>query len=196
MIYEIPTKLPYLAIEREIAQIDDFWRDGSGAYMAIRPCEFPEWLRKCDWLIEALDELAWIREQKVLWVMINKLPPDTIVPVHTDTLLPTQQGKLPRLERWHLPIVTNPDCYFWDEHHKWTHFALGSWWGPVPYWLNHSVENTGQTERIHVVVDLDTPNPVDVNHEPVNIGSMGDPRLASHCPDAHRPAPGRRTVLA
>lgn len=162
MISSIQTQLPLLAIAREIEQIDDFWRDGSGAYMAIRPCHgIPDWLKKCSWIMKALDELVWIREQSVLHVMINKLPAGVIVNRHTDTLAPSRQGQKPRVERWHLPVTTNEKCFFWDDRNKYTQFTLGSWWGPVPYWREHYVQNTGETERIHIVVDLDTKEPVD-----------------------------------
>lgn len=155
------TQLPLDKLALEISQIDDFWRDDSGAYMAIRPCHgVPDWLSKCFWIMEALREIANLRKQEVLHVMINKLPPNVIVPNHTDTLTPTRQGERPRVERWHLPITSNEGCFFWDDNFGFTRMLLGSWWGPVPYWLEHAVENTGQTERVHIVVDLDTHEPV------------------------------------
>jgi hypothetical protein len=163
MISNIPTQLPLDKIAAEVAKIDDFWQDGSGAYMAIRPCHgVPDWLSKCEWIMRALAEISLLREQDILHVMINKLPPDTVVPLHTDTLAPTcHQPKAPRVERWHLPVVTNADCFFWDDNAGYTRMHLGSWWGPVPYWREHSVENTGKTERVHIVVDLDTHEPVE-----------------------------------
>ncbi len=156
----LESKLPLIALAFEVEQCkDDFWRDGSGALMLIRPCHgVPEWLKqKCTWLYAAILEIGALRNQPILHAMINKLPPGVIVPNHTDTLAPTRQGQRPFLERWHLPIATNDGCFFWDLRNGHHHMALGSWHGPVPYWIEHAVENTGETERIHLVVDLDTP---------------------------------------
>lgn len=153
--------LSKIAPSAAAGEVKEYWRDDSGAHMAVKPCGgIPDWLGTCPTLAAAVREIELLRGQRALHVMVNKLPPGTIVPVHSDTLAPTRQGERPRVERWHLPLKTNPNCYFWDESDLWMHMALGSWWGPVPYWLPHSVENTGTADRIHLVVDLDTPERV------------------------------------
>lgn len=167
----LDTKLPLLALAFEVEQCrDDFFRDGSGALMLIRPCHgVPDWLKKkCTWLYAAILEIGELRKQAILHAMINKLPPGVMVPRHTDTLAPTSQGERPRVERWHLPITSNADCLFWDDNFGFTRMQPGSWWGPVPYWREHAVENTGRTERVHLVVDLDTPRRVN-EREPITL---------------------------
>lgn len=111
-------------------------------------------------LMDALEEIKELRDRDVLHIMVNRLLPGVDVPVHRDFLLPTplQNRKHPTIERWHLPVVTNDGCLWWDEFTGNVHFPLGMWTGPVPYWTRHKVCNNGQTERIHLVVDLDTEN--------------------------------------
>lgn len=106
-----------------------------------------------------IEEIAFLRGgQRPLNLMINKLAPGVHVPPHRDWLRPTQyQAESPTVERWHLPIQTAPGALFWHEGHKTEYFEPGVWVGPIPYWLMHSVVNDSPIERIHIVVDLDTP---------------------------------------
>ena len=125
----------------------EFWLDGSGAYMAMKPAAGVPPLR--DGLRAAVNEIATFRGKKPLNVMLNILPPGTKVPEHTDTV-----PGLP--ERWHLPLATNRKCIFWSEISGETHYPLGIWSGPVPYNKLHTVWNLGTTERVHLVVDLES----------------------------------------
>lgn len=80
-------------------------------------------------------------------VMVNKLEPGGMLQPHRDAP--------PEFDRYHLPIVTNSDAWWWDEYTGKFHMREGFWYGPVPYCgVLHSVENNGETERVHVVVDL------------------------------------------
>jgi hypothetical protein len=136
-----------------------FWIDGSGAEMAVVPNGgLPNEVLALPTVRRAIHEIEAYRALSVLHVMVNKLKPGVTVPVHRDFLLPTrlQPWKRPTLERWHLPVATNGGCFFWDEDNGSKHMPLGFWTGPVPYWLRHSVRNEGFTERVHLVVDLDT----------------------------------------
>ncbi len=129
----------------------DFWKDGSGAMMAIEPCKLPthEILGSCPVIRAALEELGLLIRLPVRYVMINNLPPNTTVPKHTDTLTGSE-----KLHRYHLPVVTNDKCHWWDEENGYYQMDEGFWHGPMPFHLNHFVENLGETERIHLVVDL------------------------------------------
>lgn len=103
-------------------------------------------------VIEAVQEIATLRKQSVLNIMVNKLPAKVYIDPHVDPLPATKhQGALPRLERWHLPIVTDPKCLLNGEH-----LEPGFWHGYVKYWEPHDVQG-GDFDRIHLLVDLDTP---------------------------------------
>jgi hypothetical protein len=131
--------------------------DGSGAAMVFGP---NRGIPDVHPLINAaVREIAEARGYEPLHLMINELPPGVVVPKHRDWLLPTTtQPSRPCVERWHLPVQTNPDAMFWDEDRGLQHAPLGVWFGPVPYWILHTVWNLGTTPRVHIVVDLDTPS--------------------------------------
>jgi hypothetical protein len=136
-----------------------FHPDGSGAEMAIPPSAgVPEWVKDFSELSRALREVSDWRKQPILNVMVNRLAPGITVPVHRDWIRPTRhQPDRPCVERWHLPILTNEECMVWVDEIGFDHYRLGVWSGPIQYWREHYVENTGATERVHLVVDLDTP---------------------------------------
>jgi hypothetical protein len=140
----------------EVRQLK-FHRDGSGAMMAVHPSKgIPDFVGPL--VRRAIREVSVLRGYDPLHLMINWLVPGTEVPVHRDWIVPTQaQPHAPTVERWHLPIQTNLDAVFWDEDRGEHHMPLGVWCGPVPYWIRHTVRNHGTTDRIHIVVDLDSP---------------------------------------
>lgn len=149
------TNLDLAGLGREIATLP-FWIDGSGAEMAVKPgggipIDSP--------LVRAaIQEISAMRGLPALHVMVNKLPPGVVVPVHRDWLPPTRaQPRTPTLERWHLPIQTNDRAFWWDEDRGPLSMETGYWYGPVPYWRKHQVWNLGDEERVHLVVDLDSP---------------------------------------
>lgn len=136
-----------------------FWIDGSGAEMAVVPNGgLPRCLTELRTVMTAIEEIESLTHLKVLHVMVNRLLPGVDVPVHRDFLLatPLQSRNHPTIERWHLPVVTNADAQWWDEDFGFYFMEPGFWYGPVPYWRRHKVYNKGHTERIHLVVDLDT----------------------------------------
>lgn len=147
-----------LALIAEINALP-FKMDGSGAEMAFKPSngigDLPPILKSL------VLEIALFRDQPPLNLMVNKLGPGVRVANHRDWIHPTRhQGKWPTVERWHFPVVTNLEAWFWCEAKGFVHFEAGYWTGPVPYWDLHGVQNFGTTDRIHVVVDLDTPTRV------------------------------------
>jgi len=142
---QIETKLDLIDLLAKAEKLP-YKRDDSGALMA-----YPQSVRipPDSPFQSAIKEIALIRGLEPLFLTINILPPGVIVPIHTDTLI----GKV-EAERWHLPLLTNPGCTFWDEESGDHHFEYGFWSGPVRHWINHSVKNTGVMKRIHLVVDL------------------------------------------
>lgn len=125
-----------------------FWEDGSRMLMMNAPCEgIPKHLPSQ--IHRAILEIQFLTGLTPVHMMINKLPPCITVGVHTDTLTNNE-----KMSRWHLPIKTNEQAFFWDEEEGQKHFPLGVWSGPVKYWIPHSVYNLGDEERIHLVVDL------------------------------------------
>lgn len=138
-------------------------KDGSEALMAFPPSGgIPEVLHNCPEIQRALKEIAASRRLNPLHVMMNILPPHVRVPIHRDFLNDSPlQGRYPRLERWHLPIKVNPPgSWWWDELWGGRLLTTGFWFGPMPYWKKHYVENHGDQARYHLVVDLDTPDPL------------------------------------
>lgn len=81
-------------------------------------------------------------------IMLNKLPPLARLAPHKDGM--------PDNPRFHLPLRTNPDAYWWDEHNNKVHMEAGNWYGPVPYCgILHAAFNDGDTDRIHLIVDFE-----------------------------------------
>lgn len=133
--------------------------DGSGALMAMQQSQGIPDLAKYPELAKAVAEISEIRKTPPLHLMINILKPNVTVPIHRDWILPTKHQSLaPTVERWHLPIKTNPEARYWNELNGVSHMPLGYWSGPIQYWMQHQVWNSGPEERIHIVIDLDTPH--------------------------------------
>lgn len=62
---------------------------------------------------------------------------------------------LPNNDRFHLPVQTTNDAWWWDEINGTVHMRPGHWYGPVPYCgILHAVGNPAKTDRIHLVVDF------------------------------------------
>lgn len=81
-------------------------------------------------------------------VMVNKLAAGKNLDRHKD-------GE-PNHARFHLPVITHEDVYWWDEINGQLHMKAGQWYGPVPYCgILHSVENRSEIDRVHVIVDFE-----------------------------------------
>lgn len=132
-----------------------FWEDGSKILMCRSQNTglLPDLTYQFQLLILEIEYNCSLLYKKILkakHMMVNRLPPGISVPIHTD---PFPEGK--KYVRFHLPIQTNPKALFWDMSKGHRHFQLGVWSGPVEHWKDHSVCNLGETERIHIVVDLE-----------------------------------------
>ncbi len=129
--------------------------DDSGVKMLVGPSQRRHTIVMCvPGVKDAVKEIEEITGANVVNVMINLVPPGIEVPVHTDTLLPIGGVARPIIERWHLPILTNPTSAWWGEDGP-VHMSQGIWFGPVKYWRDHHVYNQGTTDRVHLVVDTD-----------------------------------------
>lgn len=122
------------------------WLDGSGVLMTMQqsggiPENLPPGIQS------AINEIAALTGLKPLHLMINILPGKIEVPIHTDNVI----GKP---FRYHLPVVTNYNCYWWDALNGAHHFSRGFWYGPVPYHIDHRIVNYSDEERVHLIVDL------------------------------------------
>lgn len=97
----------------------------------------------------ALLEISQKRNLLVRYFMVNVIPAGKVAKIHTDTLATPE-----RLERWHLPIATNKDAFYWSTATGFVNMELGFWHGPVEYWNKHTAGNFGESDRVHLVVDL------------------------------------------
>jgi hypothetical protein len=121
-------------------------RDGSGVLMAnTQSGGIPNSLQAlCEY---ALFEIANATGKATRHLMINRLPPGIIVPIHTDPVTDNPA-------RYHLPLVTNiRHCCFWDEIQGFRFMQVGFWYR-VDYTIRHTIMNLGTTERVHLIVDL------------------------------------------
>lgn len=116
--------------------------DDSGTWMLYGPEYMPDELFK-----DVIDEAERLFPERVKYLMCNILPPNTVVPIHTDTL--SEQ-----VTRRHLPIRTNKHSYFWSESKGMHRLRLGLWSRPINYSERHTILNFGDESRIHFVVDM------------------------------------------
>lgn len=81
-------------------------------------------------------------------VLVNMLEPGAHLDAHRDGY--------PDHARYHLPVITNNEAYWWDEYDGKRNMVIGTWYGPVPHCgILHSAGNPGLTPRLHLVVDFD-----------------------------------------
>lgn len=125
----------------------DYWHDASGIDMThTQGGGIPKWAAASGPIARAVDEIRSITGKRPVSVMVNRLEPGASVGAHIDQ---EDHG-----DRWHLPIVTNSEAFWWDDNGGFAFLQEGVWYGPVPYRIPHRVGNPGDTERIHLVVDL------------------------------------------
>jgi aspartyl/asparaginyl beta-hydroxylase len=125
-----------------------FYRDGAGIDMAHNSDSgFPLWYQSAPAIQAAVAEIEGLVGGTATHIMLNRLRPGDSVLPHVDQM---DTG-----ERWHLPVVTNRGAIWWDEIEQIDlNMQAGFWWGPVPYKRSHAVRNDGESERIHLVVDV------------------------------------------
>lgn len=148
LMQNLRTNLPTAKLLTE-AERQPFVRDGAGIDMA-HPSDagFPRWLNEngTPFIVGAIKEIESLVGGKATHIMLNRLRAGDTVNPHIDHM---DTG-----ERWHLVLTTNTDSFWWDETDGEVHMEAGYWWGPVPYKRLHAVWNHGDSDRIHLVVDV------------------------------------------
>lgn len=89
-------------------------------------------------------------EQDIAQVMFNRMAPGSRLERHVD-------GP-PYRDRYHLPLITSGSTYWQDYTHGMeSHIGMraGVWYGPISYWLPHSVTVSELGERVLLLVDLE-----------------------------------------
>lgn len=122
--------------------------DGADVHMAnVQSGGIPPHILTYRHINAAIAEICQIKDRDPVHVMVNIVEPGIIVPKHTDTVLHSP-------ERWHLPVKTSKDAFWWDEAEGFTNLPLGYWCGPMPYRILHRIGNLGTEPRVHLVVDI------------------------------------------
>lgn len=80
-------------------------------------------------------------------VLYAKLPPNKKIPKHSDP-----DYYLSVVHRLHIPIFTNENCYFHLDDTT-IHMEEGRLY-EINNLMNHSVENKGDSDRVHLIVDI------------------------------------------
>jgi hypothetical protein len=137
------SKLDMFELAKELGALK-YTIDGTGALMANGQGRGIPGYGK-----NAIAEICELRQAPPLHVMVNIIPPGLDILVHVD-----QIPDFIHVERWHLAVFTNPEAQFFDGR-SWSHMEFGCWTGPVKYWEEHAVRNTGKSSRLHFIVDLD-----------------------------------------
>lgn len=120
-------------------------KDGSGVLMSNGQSVFsPDMFHLARLAVEEIEDSTGLKAKYLLAV---RLPAGVVVPVHTDTLVQNS------VARWHLPLITNKDAWFWEEDIGFRHLPAGAW-AEVNYHKRHTIGNFGRTERVHLIVDL------------------------------------------
>jgi hypothetical protein len=150
--------IPLSEVAREAASVPlKRIADGSGhAHLGSKP----GWIRGLSltrvrpgeshpFITQAVDALgAVVHRYDVKQILINNLEPGAELSIHRDGY--------PQNDRFHLPLITNPSAYWWDEIEGRTHMLSGWWYGPVPYCgILHSAGNPGTSDRLHLIVDFE-----------------------------------------
>ncbi len=79
-------------------------------------------------------------------MLLTKMPPGSAIPEHVDS-----GPALMNCHRVHIPITTNDDVVFMVDGEK-KNMQVGEFW-EINNALDHSVENQGDEDRIHLIID-------------------------------------------
>lgn len=149
------------------ARLLSYKTDDTGVKMAVPQSRKidPKQRNTLPTIFMAIDEVSKVTGLEPLYYMVNILTKDCNVGIHTDSVIDEPV-------RYHLPIQTNEKARFWDAsmpapqnltsnqlfpapNEFWgEHMPLGYWWGPIRYYINHTIWNGSDEERIHLIVDL------------------------------------------
>jgi hypothetical protein len=88
-----------------------------------------------------------IGKTKVQQAMLTKLNANTVIPRHKDVGPITA-----KTHRIHVPVITNTQCIFTVENES-KNLEAGHIWIIDNVGRYHSVENKGQQDRVHLIID-------------------------------------------
>lgn len=120
--------------------VPDFEKIVPGEKMVLKSSNV---LQRCTYLQSVIEQFS---SCEILRARLNLIKPSGGIPPHTDPYW-YETGQV----RLHIPIVTNPDFVFIIDGESF-HFPVGGCWY-VNTFLEHSVENNGTTDRVHLVID-------------------------------------------
>lgn len=100
-------------------------------------------LEQCAYFQEVIDTFLCDKEA----IRLMNLPAGAVINTHTDHKSGYEDGMF----RIHIPILTNDQVYFILEDQRVFMNAGQVWYANVN--LPHSVENKGETDRVHLVID-------------------------------------------
>lgn len=100
-------------------------------------------LKACPFFSEIIDSFRCKKEA----IRLLKLAPGSKIKEHTDYNLSYADG----LFRIHIPIQTNSEVYFYIDKKRVVMEVGSCWYGDFN--LPHRVENLGETDRVHLVMD-------------------------------------------
>lgn len=149
-MFQIPSKINLVELAEDTKNYK-YNKDTTGVLIAFGQSKPISGITEI--LSNAVSEIVKLRNAKALHIMVNILPVGLRIPEHVD-YIPDKRT----VERWHLPIITTSDAGYWDEINGNLKMPSSFWHGTVPYWKRHSVWNYGKSDRIHLIVDLDTEN--------------------------------------
>lgn len=115
---------------------------GANIHQAVGPMAPTEWLRRCPYILEIMQELnsTWGRSR------LMGLGPGAEVPEHVDINYYWRTHL-----RIHIPVITNPDVGFTCAGET-IHMPAGECW-ILDSFYRHSVVNRGTETRVHLVLD-------------------------------------------
>lgn len=144
----LPTTLDLDHLRAELEALD-YEPNAYGIRRSIEQEQpIPDWAQRGT-CAQALTEITSLTRRTPRHLMASIMPTGLELPVHVDRVDADPDG-----QRWHLPVVTNPGCSWWDQDGGSVVFARGFWWGPCPDRTPHTFANLGRTQRLHLIVEL------------------------------------------
>lgn len=123
-----------------------FSRDGTGILMAHDPNANLDRSKLSPLCLKAVEEVEAATGLTARHIMVNVVLPGGGSGWHVDP------GE--RWSRWHLAVETNASCWMQALGGDPVHLPAGQWFGPLRFWEEHRVWNSGETSRLHLIVDL------------------------------------------
>lgn len=108
---------------------------------------------------------GWIQGHVIVRVDTNFCPPlfnlfsDILqlavsILVVNGHLAPHRDAKVPQMQRYHIPLMTDSSALWWDEINGVVRMREGYMYGPVPYTALHFAVGSNRIYRTHLLVDV------------------------------------------